>query len=329
MSVKCAGCPNGIKGENFMVCSRCPDRYHYTCLNLTKHDFVNFTKEFKDTWVCPSCRSKEPKRGDNSNTPVRGSAPAPTTLTKAVNSADHNDNANVTLRSKTRTTSTANVAVSSKSCSCMTPEILREIIREELDKKLDTVLSGIQSKLTTIDESLSLLNSEHEQIKVDVEDHKALLKHLERENEQLRNSTKDLSQRLQQLEQLSRSNNLEIQCVPENKNEKLYNTIQHLGKTIKCTITESDIQYCSRIAKQDPRSLRPRSILVKFNNRRLRDTFLAGVINFNRKNPSDKLNTAHLGYAGDKKPVYVSEHLTPESKSLHAASHSLALDKLT
>ncbi|KAL4718051.1 hypothetical protein ACJJTC_018528 [Scirpophaga incertulas] len=137
MSVKCAGCPNGIKGENFMVCSRCPDRYHYTCLNLTKHDFVNFTKEFKDT-------------------------------------------------------------------------------------------SRSTSKIT-----------------------KALLKHLERENEQLRNSTKDLSQRLQQLEQLSRSNNLEIQCVPENKNEKLYNTIQHLG---------------------------------------------------------------------DKKPVYVSEHLTPESKSLHAAS---------
>ncbi|KAL4708651.1 hypothetical protein ACJJTC_008177 [Scirpophaga incertulas] len=134
-------CPNGIKGENFMVCSRCPDRYHYTCLNLTKHDFVNFTKEFKDTWVCPSCRSKEPKRGDNSNTPVRCTAPAPTTLSKAVNSADHNDNANVTLRSKTRTTSTAIVAASSKSCSCMTPEILREIIREELDKKLDTVLS--------------------------------------------------------------------------------------------------------------------------------------------------------------------------------------------
>ncbi|CAH0404537.1 unnamed protein product [Chilo suppressalis] len=67
---------------------------------------------------------------------------------------------------------------------------------------------------------------------------------LERENEQFRNTSQDLTLQLHHLEQLARTNNIEIQ-----------------------------------------------------------------------------LNTAHLGYGGDKKSaVFVTEHLTPETKSLHAAA---------
>lgn len=127
------------------------------------------------------------------------------------------------------------------------------------------------------------------------------------------------------MEQLSRTNNLEIQCVPEHKSENLYSTVQQLANTIKCPLAESDLQYCTRIAKFNTNSPRPRSILVKFSSRRLRNNFLAGIIKFNRNNQSNKLNTSHLGF-GDKKisPVFVSEHLTPETKSLHAAARHKA-----
>ncbi|CAH2108022.1 unnamed protein product [Euphydryas editha] len=45
------------------------------------------------------------------------------------------------------------------------------------------------------------------------------------------------------------------------------------------------------------------------------------------KDKSDKLNTSHLGMAGDKKPIYVIEHLSPALKSLHAATRLKAKQK--
>lgn len=319
MNQKCAGCPNLLKGVNLLLCCRCPDKYHYSCVNFTKDDYTHFTKEFKDTWVCPSCRCKEPKRGDNSNTPIR--CPASTSSNKKTENLG-SSHENVTLRSKARTASSAVcVEATGKNCGCISPELLRDIIREELDRKLTTTISEIQLKLTTIDECLTFYNTDQEQAKLEIQEHKSRIQKLESENERLRNSTQDLSRRLQQLDQLSRANNIELQCVPEHKNENLYNTVQQLADVIKCPITDSGIQYCNRIAKFNTNSPRPRSILVKFSSRRLRDTFLAGVIKFNRNNPTDKLNTSHLGYGGQKKsPVFVSEHLLPETKALHAAA---------
>ena len=63
-------------------------------------------------------------------------------------------------------------------------------------------------------------------------------------------------------------------------------------------------------------------MLIKFNNQRTRDSFLAASINFNKKAncPTERLNTTHLGIGGDKKPIYVLEHLSPAIKSLHAAA---------
>ena len=73
---KCAGCPNTYKHIAFLSCSRCHDKYHYSCVNFSKADYVGLTKSAKDGWVCPSCRGKEPKSGDNTNTPIRPIATA-------------------------------------------------------------------------------------------------------------------------------------------------------------------------------------------------------------------------------------------------------------
>lgn len=317
MSTKsCAGCPNTLHGISFLKCCRCPDSYHYTCLNIKKQDFSAFSKEFKETWVCPSCRCREPKRGDNSNTPIRSSATV-TPASKTLDNAPSIQHENVTLRSKPRS--------GSSNCGCLSADIIRDIIREELDRKFNTEIKDIQSKLSHLDESLAFFSAEQVKINEEREKHKSLIIKLQNENEQLRTTTRELAHRLHQVEQLSRTNNLEIQCVPEHKTENLYTTVQQLANTIKCPITESDVQYCSRIAKYNTNSPRPRSILVKFSSRRLRDCFLAGVIKFNKNNQSNKLNTSHLGFGDNKNsPVFVTEHLTPQTKSLHAAARQKA-----
>lgn len=104
--------------------------------------------------------------------------------------------------------------------------------------------------------------------------------------------------------------------------------VQELGKTINFNIDEKDVLYCSRTAKLQSDSPRPRSILYKFNAPRTRDCFLAAAIEFNKKNPGNKLNTGHLGFPSTKVcPVYVTENLSPENKQLHAVARKLLKEK--
>lgn len=315
----CAGCRNQVKGLNFLECCRCADKYHHTCLNFNKQDFSGFSKDFKATWVCPACRCKEPKPGDNSNTPIRCTSNPPQKLVTSaalVSTPPQAPNLDFV---------TQRVRPSSCKCSCISAESIRDIIREELDRKFNTQLNDFKLKLTSVEESLAFHFAQNDILRSENESHKASITKLQKDNEQLRTTNQDINRRLHLLEQLSRSNNVEIQCIPENKSENIYNTVQQLGKIIKCPVAESDFQYCSRIAKLNNDSPRPRSVLVKFNSRRLRDEFLASVVKHNRNNPTDKLNTSHLGIGGQKKsPVFVTEHLTPETKSLHAAARRVA-----
>lgn len=264
--------------------------------------------------MCPACR--EPKRGDNTDTSVCFSVSPGSPRYPSHSRGSSPTYENVTVRAK---------RPNPVPCSCLSASTIREIIRDELERKFNTAIEDIQIKLATFEKSLALSNSEYTKLHEESASQKAQIVQLQNETKELRDVNRDLTKRLQQVEQQSRVNNLELQCVPEHGNENLFITVQQLGNTIKCPVTETDIQYCSRIAKINAGSPRPRSILVKFSSRRLRDTFLAGVIKFNKNNPRDKLNTSHLGIGGNRRsPVFVTEHLTPETKALHAAARQKA-----
>ena len=98
--------------------------------------------------------------------------------------------------------------------------------------------------------------------------------------------------------------------------------VRQIARVTECKLEDTDIQMCTRIAKINNKNPRPRSIVVRFNSKRSRDNFLAANIKFNKKakSPTDKLNSSQLGLGGEKKPVFVAEHLSPAQKSLHAAS---------
>ncbi|CAG4994327.1 unnamed protein product [Parnassius apollo] len=117
------------------------------------------------------------------------------------------------------------------------------------------------------------------------------VKQLKEENDCLKSTVKNLNSRLSIMEQHSRMSNLEIQCVPEHRAENIPNIITQIGKITGTKISDADIHKCTRIAKINPENARPRSIIVKFACPWVRDTFLAGVINFNKRNTNEKLNT--------------------------------------
>lgn len=176
----------------------------------------------------------------------------------------------------------------------------------------------MKNMLSSFETSISLFNEEFEKMKMISTSIDSSLESISKENETLRETVQDL--KFRQMDQLSRANNIELQGVPENKPENLITIVKQASKIITCPINDSDIHYCSRVAKQNTNNSRPRSILVKFSSPRLRDTFLAATTTFNKKNSSDKFNTSHLGIGGDKKPIYIVEHLSPENKILHAAT---------
>ncbi|CAH2238556.1 jg22538, partial [Pararge aegeria aegeria] len=142
---------------------------------------------------------------------------------------------------------------------------------------------------------------------------------LKKVNEDLRTDVRNLHSRLYLFERESRACNLEIHCVPEHRNENLVNMVEQIGKITGNPIKEGQISKCTRIAKLNKDSPRPRTVLVKFFSPITRDQFYASIIKFNKnKSKEDKLNTSHLGLAGEKYGVFIMEHLSPEAKALHA-----------
>ncbi|XP_047546089.1 uncharacterized protein LOC125077999 [Vanessa atalanta] len=254
---------------------------------------------------------KRPK-GNNENTPVRIS--------------DHN----VTKRSNKR------VAVSSPDQSSYIlhddlREMVSKIVKAEIKDMLSEITTSIKSvlyselkvlreEITDIKTSVTFVSKQYDEFMKEHRANVTALKNLSEQNNKLESTIDILKARINDLEQRSRSNNLELQCVPESKSENLVKILQQLGSVIGVNITEDKIMNITRVAKVNRHSTRPRSIIVQFNTCLTRDNVLAAVIKYNKSNSRNKLNTSDIGVGGEKKPIYIMEHLSPENKALHAAT---------
>lgn len=312
------GCCTNESVENFeeksIKCSSCGKSYHYACMSLKEPPSKLGTSK---TWKCPTCLNSTPKVHKDDSTPIR--------------------NISMTRGPKRQ-------AVSPPSPPAIqndrdeTHSIIRDIIKEELNEMLtkfnttittaiNKELEPIKKEIEEIKESMFFMNEKFEDIKKEQQSSKESIKKLESENTELKVTVEELHTRINNLEQQARSNNLEVQCVPENKNENVYNVITQLSRVVNCELNEKDILHCTRVAKTNVSSSRPRSIIVQLTSPRVRDQLLAATIKYNKSNPQDKLNCSHLGYAGSKSPVFVTEHLSPTNRALHAATRIKAKEK--
>lgn len=309
----CSACSNEIVTAEHIKCVTCSLRYHFDCVNNSGIQYKELTTEFKNNWVCPSCRAKQPK-GDNTNTPVRQSSSS--TQSSGITSPS----SNVTLRRPLVSTQNTSSTITLDKVKQLIHEEFKSFLvktEENLSKILEDKTREIFKEINSIKDSVNSVNRQCDDLKKQLQEKVTIVEKLQKENDALKLSVKDLNSRLSIVEQQSRSTNLEIQCLPEHKSENILNIITEIGKITGSNISEADIHKCTRIAKVNPESTRPRSVIVKFSSPRIRDTFLAGVLKFNKKT-KEKLNTRHIGLGGDIKPFYVVEHLTPELKKLHA-----------
>ncbi|KOB69075.1 Uncharacterized protein OBRU01_17414 [Operophtera brumata] len=207
---------------------------------------------------------------------------------------------------------------------------LRQIICDTISSELREIKSEIttlKNEVTSFRETMNFISQSYESLKIDLGKKADVISELKGNLKALEYTNEVVGDRLAQMEQHSRGTNIEIQCVPEQSSENLILVVQQLAKSVSFELQDSDIHLCTRTAKMDPSSLRPRSIIVKLNSPRTRDGFLAATLNFNKKNPTKKLNSNHLGISGTSIPVFVGEHLSPRNKELHRAARLKAKEK--
>lgn len=316
-SNKTWGCCDNEGGEEHVHsvdCIKCKKLYHIACMSAYGFDQDS---DIPSEWNCPACVSGVPKIIRKDSTPLR----------------------NVTI---SRGNKRPALSSPPKPAATATTEDIRSIVQELLKQELTSALKEINTMMLKIvsnqlepikqdirdvQNSMNFMSSRFDEMEGELSDTKKRMSEIQAENTSLKSTVSDLSRRFDLLEQQSRSNNLEIQCVPENKNENLCTIVSNLIQAVGCDLNESNIMHCTRIAKMNTDTTRPRSIVVQLASPRARDHLLAAVISFNKANPKDKLNCAHLGFANVGSPVFVVEHLSPANKKLHAATRHAAKGK--
>lgn len=311
-----------------MECVSCNDTYDLLCANISEKQSLRV-----EAWICDPCKVKKP-RNDNTNTPVRGTKSSNRTDDASYEQAQGPTSKDSdSCLSQLQQDKPGGVSITALDESWIAaikeqiigavkmelPSVLSSVIKIELQpvkndmqivKDLQRTVVSISKKQEDMQKTMNVFAEENAQLKA--------------ENQELRSTMSDLSDRMNNMEQHVRENNLEIHGIPENRAENVRNVIQQCAKVVKYDLKSEDVILCTRVAKQNRVSKLPRTIIVKFKSMGCRDGFYSAVHRYNKSHPKEKLNTSLLGYAGEKIPVYVSEHLSPQNKTLHAAARMKA-----
>lgn len=197
-------------------------------------------------------------------------------------------------------------------------DVLKEIRMDVkmLNNKYESLLASVNfcsDKVTAFESTVAKLN-----------DKVSIIEKLSKENLELKSVINDLNIRLELVEQQSRTNNVEIQGVPEKANENLLYIIKSIGDKIGCPTDTTEIDTIYRVAHREP-SNRPKPIIVKLLSKQKRDAILAAA-KLTRRSP-DNISTRGLEIENISKELYINEHLTSKNKLLLKKSKEMARTK--
>ncbi|XP_046671022.1 uncharacterized protein LOC124361030 [Homalodisca vitripennis] len=154
-----------------------------------------------------------------------------------------------------------------------------------------------------------------------IEEYVKEIDELKRENAALKSKVVNLEQRVEDLENYSRRNCLEIHGIPEGRGERVSDVVKEVGKALNMNIDEGMIDACHRIGRKGSEKDRPRGIIVKFVRRTDRDA----LMNKRRERKKD-FSTRHLGLNTDI-PIFVNDSLSPSRRRLFALARQQKKDK--
>lgn len=297
----------------------------FTCLNVTAEP----NKDELASLTCPGCTNVT-RRRLNDNTPVRSSFSSNTTTKfssqKAVAATSELSLDNIrklfeqSLDRKLEPSSSTMVS-------------LRAALREDIKSDLKALVaievkSAVEELKVDFTSTTDFICAEQKDMQKELKQKDTVIKTMETEQLRMKHEIDKLNSRISTMEKISRSNNLELQAIPENRDENVKSLFKRLCECLNVTVPESEIKACRRVAKMKADSDRPRNILVTLSTSDLRDKVISAAVRFNKSHPDEKekLNVSHLGFqkTGRNDRIYLSEHLSPDQKQLHASARKFA-----
>ncbi|KAJ8721308.1 hypothetical protein PYW07_002083 [Mythimna separata] len=149
------------------------------------------------------------------------------------------------------------------------------------------------------------------------DDMKCQVKRLQDECGEYRKLAESLEKTVRDIQFKSRSSSIEIRNVPNQDKESsadLVKIMTAIGKTVDLPIAPSSIRDIHRI----PGSSATKPIVVEFTSVNFKSDLISHVRGYNNKQKAkeNKLNTELLGISGQKRAVYIDDHLTNSTKRL-------------
>ncbi|XP_031338839.1 uncharacterized protein LOC116167585 [Photinus pyralis] len=195
---------------------------------------------------------------------------------------------------------------------------LREM-REESKTQMEKLESDLGKSVEGCHEQIAeLLKITEEQSKL-LREYDKKFEVLRQENVNLKEKVKSQEEKIDELEQYSRVNCVEINGIPESKNEDVLNIVKSVGTALEINVSDGDVDACHRLGtKQEGRI---RGIIVKFVRRATKEEFLR------KRKIKRNLNTSDIGstnYPADV--VYINESLSPVRRKVLAAARSVKRD---
>lgn len=145
---------------------------------------------------------------------------------------------------------------------------------------------------------------------VEINDYFKATDKLRAETSKLCGDVANLSKKVNYLEQSLRSNNVEIQDIPEKADENLISLIAKIGNSINFEVKPAKIDTVFRVPTLVEK--KPKNIVIKFLSKCDRDGFLIAAKTA-RKIPGNKYG---FNLTGVSDKFYINEHLAPQTKLL-------------
>lgn len=305
-ATKCGGCAKFLSPIEGVTCSLCDGVYHRACVGLPK----GYTSP---SWRCPEC-SKNERRDNKTETPVRGRVDAtPGLICETVCSPSTLDGEPCNVGKPPISDITTELRLL-KEDLCAEFRLMRHEVQQ-----LRSEMNELKASLKACDDHMHSLDA-----RVDALELKLQEKAMERGS--VDDDIAGLKLQLNERDQELLLNDVEVNGIPEGKEESPLHLVKLLSRTLGVAIEEQDIVNATRIGPlrrnllqsssgpPDSDDQRPRGLVVRFARRVTRDTILQAA----RVRRGFTVKELGIGgsVGGGGRRIFVNERLTSMNRYL-------------
>lgn len=277
--MSCGVCDKAITRRAPGVTCVCGKKFHAKCVDLNKDDLKKITEGVR-TFRCSKCSGA--KRKSKSLVP-----PPVVSEESSVNGSDDDDTSEVDAEDISQTYNA----------------VIGEL------RKISAVQKTFERSLTTFSKLIDDFTKKMKKFE-------KITKEVDKLSVGQQETVKKVAvheYRLNDNDQISRMNDVEISNVPEIKGENLVTIAKTIGITLKVPLTEKEIDCIHRVPCFDKE--KPKNIIVKLQSRMVKNELVAAARRYYKENKNEGLNANKINMPGNN-IIFINEHLTSDRKML-------------